>query len=309
MYKTFYGLKRNPFELSPDPYFFHPTRRHNEALATLMYGILNKKGFAVVTGEVGTGKTLLLRCLLESLNANNVACALIYNPLLTVPEFLAALMTDLRLTLAGHTKSEILADLNRYLLLRAKRGAITALIVDEAQLLSWELLEEIRLLTNLETSHHKLLQIALVGQPELDRKLDSPELRQLKQRIGLRCRLEPLTLAEFRGYLHRRLERSGDGSVADGLFSEDAIQAIHAYSQGIPRIANNLCENSLLAGYGRQMKQITAEIIREVAEDLRLEPLPAASQSRTEDFGVNLAVTPPHNASDNQPLEPGMETL
>ena len=106
MYKTFYGLKRNPFELSPDPYFFHPTRRHNEALATLMYGILNKKGFAVVTGEVGTGKTLLLRCLLESLNANNVACALIYNPLLTVPEFLAALMTDLRLTLAGHTKGE-----------------------------------------------------------------------------------------------------------------------------------------------------------------------------------------------------------
>src|ERR1700693_211674 len=182
MYKKFYGLTSNPFEVSPDPFFFYPTPRHTEALANLAYAVLRRKGFIVVTGEVGTGKTLLVRCLLDSLTRNRVAFAYVYNPLLSLPEFLAQLLTDLGMPSQGRPKTEMLSRLNNYLLARASRGGITALIIDEAQLLSWELLEEIRLLTNLETSQHKLLQIVLVGQPELDSRLDSQELRQLKQR-------------------------------------------------------------------------------------------------------------------------------
>ncbi len=289
MYKTFYGLTRNPFELSPDPYFFYPTKRHNEALATLSYGVLKRKGFVVVSGEVGTGKTLLLRCLLDLLNTNDVASAFVYNPLLSVQEFLAYLMSDLRLPLAGQKKSDILSYLNNYLMVRSKRGATTALIVDEAHLLSWELLEEIRLLTNLETSQNKLLQIVLVGQPELDRKLDSPELRQLKQRIGLRCQLEALGLDEIRGYIHRRLELSGGNHRDVSIFSEDAIKAVHEFSMGIPRIVNNLCENSLISGYGRQTKQITGDIVGEVAKDLRLAGVHSAPPPGREAFDIASA--------------------
>jgi len=270
MYRKFYGLTRNPFQVTPDPFFFVPTERHNEALATLTYGVLGRKGFVVVTGEVGTGKTLLLRCLLDALTKNQIAFAFAYNPTLSVQDFLAHVLSDLGLPSAARSKGETLALLNSYLMARSRRGATTALIVDEAQLLSWELLEEIRLLTNLETSQHKLLQIVLVGQPELDRRLDSQELRQLKQRIGLRCHLEPLGLEELRSYIHRRLELAGANSHRTIIFPETTIEAIHRFSQGIPRLANTLCENSLVAGYGQQAKNITPEIVQGVAADLRL---------------------------------------
>jgi type II secretory pathway predicted ATPase ExeA len=270
MYRKFYGLTRNPFELSPDPFFFYATERHNEALAVLAHGVLGQKGFAVVTGEVGTGKTLLVRCLLDALTRKQVAFAYVYNPMLSVPDFLAHLLNDLGLPSATRTKGESLSQLNNYLLVRSRRGATTALIVDEAQLLSWELLEEIRLLTNLETSRHKLLQIVLVGQPELDRRLDSQELRQLKQRIGLRCHLEPLGLEQVRGYIYRRLEVAGANSHRTIIFPEHTIEAIYKFSCGIPRLVNTLCENSLVAGYGRQVGTITPEIVQEVAEDFRL---------------------------------------
>jgi general secretion pathway protein A len=269
MYKRFYGLTRNPFELSPDPYFYYPTPLHNEAFATLNYCVVRRKGFVVVTGEVGTGKTLLMRCLLDALNRNQIASALVNNPRLSVSEFLAYLLNDLRLPITG-TKGEMLSQLNDYLLLRSQRGTTTVLIVDEAHLLSWELLEEMRLLTNFETSQHKLLQIVLVGQPELDRKIDSDELRQLKQRIAMRCRLEPLGLKELRGYIRRRLERAGATSHGVTIFSDEAIETIHRLCCGIPRLANTLCENSLISGYGRQAKQVTPDIVREVAADLRL---------------------------------------
>jgi len=284
MYRKFYGLTRNPFQVTPDPFFFVPTERHNEALATLTYGVLGRKGFVVVTGEVGTGKTLLLRCLLDALTKNQIAFAFAYNPTLSVQDFLAHVLSDLGLPSAARTKGETLALLNSYLMARSRRGATTALIVDEAQLLSWELLEEIRLLTNLETSQHKLLQIVLVGQPELDRRLDSQELRQLKQRIGLRCHLEPLGLKELRSYIHRRLELAGANSHRTIIFPETTIEAIHRFSQGIPRLANTLCENSLVAGYGQQAKNITPEIVQGVAADLRLNhavtesPAPSASK-------------------------------
>ena len=269
MYKKYYGLTRNPFELSPDPYFYFPSPRHNEALATLTYGVLNRKGFVVVTGEVGTGKTLLVRCLLDTLNRNRVTFAFIYNPLLSVQDFLAQVLRDFGVTNVQGSKSDLLTRLNNFVLVRSWRDATTALIVDEAQLLSWELLEEIRLLTNLETTQHKLLQIVLVGQQELDDKLDSQDLRQLKQRVGMRCRLDPLGIEELRGYIDRRLELAG-ASLGSRLFPEDTIAAVHTYSRGIPRLINTLCENALIAGYGRQLRQITPDIIHEVAGDMRL---------------------------------------
>ncbi len=283
MYRKFFGLTREPFEISPDPYFFYPTPRHNEALANLNYGVQRRKGFVVVTGEVGTGKTLLVRCLLDSLNHNQIAFAYVFNPRLSVPDFLRYMLTDLRLPTTGRTKSEMLAHLNNYLIARFRRGTTAALVVDEAQLLSWELLEEIRLLTNLETSQQKLLQILLVGQPELDRKLDSPHLRQLKQRIGLRCRLEALRLDEIRGYVQRRLELAGANSHGATIFSEDAIAAVHTYSKGIPRLINTLCENSLVSAYAKQTKQISADIVQEVAADFRLDVSSPTSAPEPED--------------------------
>jgi general secretion pathway protein A len=283
MYRRFYGLSCDPFEVSPDPYFFHPTPHHNEALAILSYGVLRRKGFVVVTGEVGTGKTLLLRCLLELLKRNRLASAFIYNPRLSVTEFLTYVLTDLHLPLkGGHTKSELLSYLNEYLLARYQRGATTALVVDEAQLLSWELLEEIRLLTNLETSQHKLLQIVLVGQPELDRKLDSEELRQLKQRIAMRGRLEPLSLPELNGYILRRLELAGANSHAKTIFPPETIAIVHLFSGGIPRLANTLCENALIAGFSKQAREITPDMIHEVAMDLRLNQMSTAVNGKPE---------------------------
>jgi type II secretory pathway predicted ATPase ExeA len=272
MYKQFFGLIRNPFEISPDPFFYHPTPRHNEALANLHYGVGRRKGFIVITGEVGTGKTLLVRCLLAELRKSNIAFGYLFNPLLSTMEFFQYILADLGLPYAGRSKTEILLDLNRFLIQRHARGLNTALVIDEAQALKPELLEEIRLLTNLETSQQKLLQIVLLGQPELEGLLDSPELRQLKQRIALRCQLLPLDEQQTRAYVLSRLERAGakpDGAV----FSEEALSTLHDYSRGIPRIINNLCENALVNAFARQQKPVDSDIIAEVAADFRLTPL------------------------------------
>ncbi len=275
MYKEFYGLTRNPFELSPNPFFFYPTSRHAEALATLTYGVLRRKGFVVVTGEVGTGKTLLVRCLLDALTQNKVAFAYIYNPIISVPEFLTQVIDDLGIsTSATLSKREALARLNSYLVKRASQDKTTALVVDEAQLLNWELLEEIRLLTNLETTEHKLLQIVLLGQPEFERKLDSPELRQLKQRVGLRCSLRPLDSIETKGYIHQRLKLAGANSRATAIFPEETITLVQQVTAGIPRLINAVCENSLLLGFWHQQHQISWDIVLEAAADLRLNFVP-----------------------------------
>jgi type II secretory pathway predicted ATPase ExeA len=278
MYRKFYNLTRNPFEVSPDPYFFYPTPRHNEALALLNYGVIRRKGFVVVTGEVGTGKTLLVRCLLESLALQKVAFAYIYNPILSVRAFLEQVLTDLGLSAPAPIKSEALSRLNNYLMTRSRNDLTTALVVDEAQLLSWDLLEEIRLLTNLETTQQKLLQIVLVGQPELDLKLDSHELRQLKQRVGLRCNLLPLELKEVEGYIHRRLELAGAKENENAIFSREAIEAIYHFSKGIPRLVNTLCENCLMLGFGLQLDRITPSIVREVVSDFRLDQSEGGSE-------------------------------
>jgi type II secretory pathway predicted ATPase ExeA len=271
MYKQFFGLTKNPFEISPDPFFYHATPRHNEALANLHYGVGRRKGFIVITGEVGTGKTLLVRCLLAELRKNNIAFGYVFNPLLSTTEFFQYIMADLGLQYIGRSKTEMLLDLNRFLIQRHARGLITALVVDEAQALRPELLEEIRLLTNLETSQQKLLQIVLMGQPELERTLDSAGLRQLKQRVSLRCQLLPLDEAQTRGYVLSRLERAG-GKSNPAIFEPEALTSIFEYSRGIPRIINTLCENSMVNAFARQQHTVTADMIAEVAADFRLRP-------------------------------------
>ena len=269
MYKQFFGLTRNPFEISPDPFFYHPTPRHNEALANLHYGVGRRKGFIVITGEVGTGKTLLVRCLLSELRKSSIAFGYVFNPLLPVVEFFQYIMADLGLPYSGRTKAEMLLDLNRFLIQRHARGLITALVVDEAQALRHELLEEIRLLTNLETSQQKLLQIVLMGQPELEIVLDSPELRQLKQRVSLRCQLLPLDEAQTHAYVLSRLERAG-ATPDPPVFSEEALGKVYEYSRGIPRIINNLCENSMVNAFSLEQRPVTADMVTDVATDFRL---------------------------------------
>jgi general secretion pathway protein A len=269
MYKAFYNLKRNPFEITPDPSFLFPTTRHNEALASLYYGVTAHRGFVVLTGEVGTGKTLIVRSLLGLVQRRDVAFALIFNPSLSPLEFMRYIAGDFGLPAAGKAKDELIHVLNDFLLQRHQKGLTTLLVVDEAHHLSAEILEEIRLLTNLETSQQKLLQIVLAGQPELDQKLDSHELRQLKQRIALRCHLDALSHDETREYMRRRLEISG-APAAGEIFSEPAVEAVFGHSRGIPRLVNTICENALLSGYAKQAATITGEIIDRVALDLRL---------------------------------------
>ena len=262
MYKEFFGLARNPFELTPDPTCFVAMRRHSEALAALYYGVRWHKGFVVVTGEVGTGKTLLLRCLLNLLKKSpDVAYAYLFNSRLSIPEFLEYILSDLGLPAAGKNKSEMLFEFGRYLIRRGESDETTVLIIDEAHALSDELLEEIRLLSNFETSDTKLLQIVLVGQPELDDKLDSIHLRQLKQRIALRAQLGPLSIEEVGEYIGRRMEFAGE--VADGLpiFPPQAIALVYHHSKGLPRLVNSICENALIGAYSQQRRQVTPEKI------------------------------------------------
>ncbi|MFZ0761611.1 MAG: AAA family ATPase [Candidatus Sulfotelmatobacter sp.] len=270
MYKAFYSLKRNPFEITPDPSFLFPTGRHNEALAALYYGVRRHKGVVVLTGEVGTGKTLLLRCLLQALRQRkDVAYAYIFNGRLSPVEFLQYIVGDLGLPGTSKNKGELLLQIAHYVISRSQKRLTTVLVVDEAHHLSAEILEEIRLLTNLETAEEKLLQILLVGQPELDEKLDSPVLRQLKQRIALRSRLVPLSSEETKGYIQRRLQLAGSPYPA-ALFPPETIAAVYQHSQGLPRLVNTICENALISAYARQMPSVSPDIIDDIATDFRL---------------------------------------
>lgn len=271
MYKAFFNLTRNPFDLTPDPTCFVSTRRHNEALAALYYGVRWHKGFVVVTGEVGTGKTLLLRCLLRLLkDSKDIQYAYLFNSRLAPTEFLQYILSDFGLPASGRNKSELLLDLGQFLVSRGSKRLTTVLIVDEAHHLSDEILEEVRLLSNLETTDDKLLQIVLVGQPELDEKLDSLGLRQLKQRIALRAQLGPLDRDETSEYIHRRLEIAGADGHHASIFPEETISAVYHHSQGLPRLINTICENALIAAYARQAAAVTPEMIDNVAAEFRL---------------------------------------
>ena len=272
MYKAFFGLTRNPFDLTPDPACFVTTKRHNEALAALYYGIRWHKGFVVVTGEVGTGKTLLLRCLLRLLkDSRDVAYAYLFNSRLSASEFLQYVLSDFGLPASGKNKSELLLDLGQFLLSRGSKRLTTVLVIDEAHHLSPDLLEEVRLLSNLETTDDKLLQIVLVGQPELDDKLDSFGLRQLKQRIALRAQLMPLDREETKDYITQRLQIAGADKQRAPIFSSEAVANIYRYSQGLPRLINTICENGLIAAYARHSATVGPDMIDEVAKQFRLE--------------------------------------
>lgn len=290
MYKSFYKLTRSPFDLTPDPSCFVPTVKHNEALAALYYGIRRHKGVVVVTGEVGTGKTLMLRCLLQLFKeSSEIAYAYLFNCRLSALEFLHYTASDFGLKVGEQqSKSGLLIELSRYVTTRGLQGLTTVLVVDEAHNLSMELLEEIRLLSNLETNDDKLLQIVLVGQPELDIKLDSFELRPLKQRIALRAHLTPLDEQDTERYIVDRLSIAGATTGAESIFMADAVKAIHRYSRGFPRLINTICENALITGYAQQLPRITPEIILGVAKDFHL-------ITSTTKIGKNLS-----NESDNE---------
>ena len=270
MYKTFYRVNKNPFEITPDPSFLFATKAHNEALATLYYGVRRHKGFVVLTGEVGTGKTLLIRSLLQLLKLSKINFAYILNSRLSSMEFLQYVAVDFSLSVTGKSKGEILRALSTFVIRNFQKGLTTVLVVDEAHHLSLDVLEEIRLLTNLETPQEKLLQILLVGQPELDEKLDSVDLRQLKQRIAMRSNLVPLDLEETYGYIRKRMQVAGN-SNPDQIFPMETVLEVHRLSGGIPRVINTLCENALIHGYARQLKQLSPEVIEQVAHDFRLD--------------------------------------
>ena len=272
MYKPFFNLTRNPFEITPDPAFLFPTKRHNEALAALYYGVRQHKGLVVLTGEVGTGKTLLLRCLLQLFKqSNDVAYAYLFNSRLSPTEFLQYILSKFGLPASGKNKCELLLDLSHFVISRGLQELTTVLIVDEAQHLSEDLLEEVRLLTDLETTSEKLFQILLVGQPELDQKLDTLGLRQLKQRIALRSHLEPLDPNETKEYVERRLQIAGANSHANTLFPSPTIAAVYHHSRGVPRLINTICENALVTAYAKQMSTVTPDIIQSIANDFRLD--------------------------------------
>lgn len=270
MYRSFFRLQRNPFDVHPDTFFMYPTSCHREAMASLYYGIRSHKGFMVLTGEVGTGKTLVLRSLTEQLNKMRIQFAFIFNPMLSPEEFLRYMLADLAVRGEFKSKNELLFGFYGFLAQRQKLGQTTALIVDEAHLLSHPLLEEIRLLGNLENQHGKLLQIALVGQPELDARLDSIELRQLKQRIALRCQLQPLSREQTEQYVNWRLTRAGGNGKAP-IFTPEAMCEVYAHAVGYPRLINTICENSLIFACGAQTRTISAQLVMDACKDLRIE--------------------------------------
>jgi len=268
MYKKFFGLRENPFNVNPDPRFLYQTRETQEALACLTYGIQRRRGFVLLTGEVGTGKTTLINKFLDWLRGERVATAFIFNPRLDVNQFLDCMMADFGIAGDSDPKSRILLRLNQWLLERYRVRETAVLIVDEAHNLSLEVLEEIRLLTNLETSTEKLLQIVLSGQPELKHKLNHPQLRQLRQRITLRCNTARLTAEETQGYISERLRIAG----ADGgpVFDPDAVATVFRYSRGIPRVINLLCEHALITAFAEGRRPIPASTIETVAHEFEL---------------------------------------
>lgn len=270
MYKAFFGLRAIPFGVNPDPQFLYVMPHIKEALACLHYGIKTRRGFIVVTGEVGTGKTTLLKTALASLSKERLAISYLFNPRLDVLDFFEFLLTDFGIPIGSRTKAHMLLRLNQWLLERHRAGETAVIVIDEAQHLSSELLEEIRLLTNLETSTEKLLQIVLAGQPELAGKLCQVSARQLRQRVTLLCRTRALTREETRAYLVERLRIAG---ATAQVFSPEAADAIYAHAKGIPRTINLLSEHALITAYVEQLRPIPSRIIDGIAREFDLDSL------------------------------------
>jgi general secretion pathway protein A len=269
MYKSFYGLKENPFNVNPDPRFLFLTKQIEEALTGLMYGIQTRKGFITLTGEVGTGKTTLVNRLLDWLHHRKSRTAFLFNSRINSNQLFDFILAEFDIPCDSKSKSQQLMKLNGWLLDRYRMGETVVLIIDEAQNLTYPVMEEIRLLTNLETSTEKLLQIILSGQPELEEKLKLPQLRQLRQRIMLRCKTAALSKEQTQSYIVERLKIAG--APDDAIFSAAAVDAIHIYSLGIPRVINLLCEHSLVNGFVEQQRPIQPKIVEEVAREFQLD--------------------------------------
>ncbi len=265
MYLDHFSLKEHPFNVTPDPRFLFFTARHQDAMDQLLYGIAERKGFLVLTGEVGSGKTTLCRALLNRLPAG-IRTALILNPNLSDTQLLRAILQDLGAPPVGRDRLSLMGQLNDFLLAQMRRGDNVAVLLDEAQDLTPASLEQIRLLSNLETDQRKLLQIVLAGQPELDRRLGRPELRQLRQRIMIRCTLQPLDAQEVGAYLEHRLRVAG--APADVGFEEAAVRVIHGASKGIPRLVNKLSDRAMLAAYAAGRRVVFREDARRAHAEL-----------------------------------------
>jgi general secretion pathway protein A len=260
LYLDFFGLERNPFEPTPDPDFLYSTPGHREALAQLLYAIQQKKGFILLAADVGTGKTTLLRELCQQLDSTT-AVAYVANSMLPFHGILEYMLEEFEIAKPGESQAQRLVALQNFLFERHRAGQNTVLILDEAQNLYPDTLEQIRLLSNIETTKEKILQILLVGQPELQAKLERPELRQLSQRIGMRCTIPPLGRVATQNYIRSRLRRAG--AKDPGIFTDQALARIAEYARGIPRVINILCDHCLLIGYAEQTRRIDREIVDE----------------------------------------------
>ena len=280
MYLEFYGLRRRPFDMTPDPFFFFPSQKHREALASLIYAVREKRGFVVITGEIGSGKTTVCRTLLQKLDPA-AKVAMLTNTTLTPKQLLEAICEDFGLPSEKHTKVELLFKLNRFLVEQNDAGNPVVLILDEAQNLSLKALEEIRLISNMETDARKLVQIMLLGQPELRDKINRPELEQLRQRVSLRYHLRSLNRKEVRLYIEHRLRIAGDeGQVK---FTKGAVDSAYEFSKGIPRLINVVCDQALLTGYLRETRKLHRTIVREIAAEFECPPVNEESDRETED--------------------------
>jgi general secretion pathway protein A len=278
MYLRFYGLREAPFNPTPDPKFLFQSERHREALAQLIYGVRERKGFIVLTGEIGTGKTTLLRTLLERQQEDSHV-AYVHNSALEIEGLLEYVLHDWGVKAEGLTHAQRLMALNDFLIDQHRQALSPILVIDEAQNLSIPTLEAVRMLSNFETTHEKLMQILLVGQPELRDKLNSPELRQLKQRVGLRCHIGPLSPPEIRLYIRHRLRVAGATDAA--IFSDGAVQKIAEYSRGVPRVINIVCDHCLLAGYADSKRRIDGGLVDEAIEYLEEGERPSWKRSRS----------------------------
>jgi general secretion pathway protein A len=269
MYERFYGLRERPFDLAPNPRFLYLARRHREALSNLRYGLTTPRGFTLLLGDAGTGKTTLIRTVLAEMKPNQVECVLLSNPTLTRSEFLEFLAEGFKLVPeSAQSKTRLLEELRKHLEARHIAGQLTALVLDEAQSLPYELLEEVRLLSNIEVTSSKLLNVVLAGQPELSDRLNEPGLRQLKQRISLRCELGPLDLPDTAAYVAGRLRIAGGNPIE--ILSREAVTAIHEISHGVPRTINVVCDNVLIGGFAAQVRPVPRSIVLEVMRDFDL---------------------------------------
>src|SRR6266581_4450246 len=278
MYKGFYGLKESPFNVSPDPRYLFVTKQVEETVSGLMYGIETRKGIISLTGDVGTGKTTLVNRLLDWLHERGTKSAFLFNSRMNSSQLFDFVLAEFDIPCESRSKSQQLMKLNQWLMERFRAGETAVLILDEAQNLTFPVLEEIRLLTNLETSTEKLLQIVLSGQQELEEKLMLPQLRQLRQRIMIRCKTSHLTKEETYDYILERLKIGGAAAGQPPIFSPAAADTVHLYSLGVPRVINLLCEHALINGYVEQQRPIQAKIVADVAHEFQLDEVaPTAS--------------------------------